>query len=247
LNIKAFSPECQTRAARPLRKKFPGSEQERRLAISQKEERMTVPKMQTVDQVPTPTQATPEAAKPDPLSLDNLKLSQDFLQTGGTKKLLTKVPLIKPPPQSFFRVHPDPAFRGEFAVLQLKDENETYLVTSAMMDELMGEVAPVTIYTCMTKQGVLFCWPVRLPGPDGRDNSYWKSAREAADHAMGQWIRIKANQYLKAYEVYLPDNKNLAEPKWPDLDFQGIIRLAGKDSLLDSADHHAVKVIRGVV
>jgi hypothetical protein len=178
-----------------------------------------------------PEPATPAAAEPkyDPLNLSNLRLSQDFLQTGGSKKLLTTIPLMKPPPQSFIRVHASPAFRGEFAVLELKDERETFLVTAKMIGELSGEIHPVTIYTAITKQGVLFAWPIRLPGPDGRDNPYWVSAREAAAKAMTEWVRVKSNQFLRAYEIYVPDSK-FPDPDWPAINFQEIIRLVGKNT-----------------
>ena len=45
--------------------------------------------------------------EPDPFDLANLRLDQSFVETAGVKKLLTTVPVRKPNPQDFVRVHPD--------------------------------------------------------------------------------------------------------------------------------------------
>jgi hypothetical protein len=67
-------------------------------------------------------------APADPFDAARLRLSQNFTATVGVKKRLTTVPVRKPSKQDFIRVHPDPAYRLDTAVLELKDENETYLV-----------------------------------------------------------------------------------------------------------------------
>ena len=60
--------------------------------------------VETVEPVLGTTPDTP----PDPFNPDNLRLSQSFAETVGVKKLLTTVPVRKPSPQDFVRVHPDP-------------------------------------------------------------------------------------------------------------------------------------------
>jgi hypothetical protein len=44
--------------------------------------------------------------KADPFDLEGLRLPQDFINTAGVKKELTSIPVRKPGPQDFFRVHP---------------------------------------------------------------------------------------------------------------------------------------------
>jgi hypothetical protein len=56
--------------------------------------------------------------------LSELVLSQNFAETAGTKKLLLTVPVRKPNPQDFVRVHPDPQYRTTIAVIELKDDRE---------------------------------------------------------------------------------------------------------------------------
>ena len=61
------------------------------------------------------------------LDLARLRLGQDFADKVGVKKALLTVPVRKPDRQSFVRVHPDPSWRLDTAVLTLKEERETYL------------------------------------------------------------------------------------------------------------------------
>jgi hypothetical protein len=119
----------------------------------------------------------------DPFKPSNLRLSQQFTEIVGVKKLLTTVPVRKPNPQDFVRVHPDPAFRGQFAILELKEEREEYIVTNNAVHELSEEAVNKVLYTAITRQGTPFMWPVRLPTSEGKDMDWWRSAREAAERA----------------------------------------------------------------
>jgi hypothetical protein len=81
--------------------------------------------------VPTPIvhgTDTSTATAPDPFDLSALRLSQNFLETAGVKKQLLTVPVRKPNPQDFVRVHPDPAYRADLLAVELKDDRETYVV-----------------------------------------------------------------------------------------------------------------------
>jgi hypothetical protein len=107
------------------------------------------------------------SSAPDPFDLSNLRLSQSFTDTAGVKKLLTTVPVRKPNPQDWVRVHPDPQMRDNFPLIELKDEREEYVVAGALVSELVGEFVSKTLYTTVNRQGVVSLWPVRLPDPDG--------------------------------------------------------------------------------
>src|SRR5262245_56974975 len=117
--------------------------------------------IQAVDIAPE-TLTTPD----DPFDIANLRLSQSFIETAGVKKLLTTVPVHKPNPQDFVRVRPEPEYRENFPVIELKDEREEYVITSALVPELVGEFVTKTLFTAINRQGTVFLWPVRLPGPD---------------------------------------------------------------------------------
>jgi hypothetical protein len=198
------------------------------------------------DDLPTLPPKMPEPAKYDPLDLANLRLAQNFQETAATQKLLTTVPLMKPSKQMWFRVHPSPDYRGEFALYEIKDEGEKWFVTPPMVEELGGLAFRATVYVCVSRQGTLFVTWVRLPGGNGKDNPWWQSARTYIGIGMEKWIRVEANHQASGYDVFKPEGK-FADPIWPELSFQEIIRLAAKDKLIDSPDHYAVKALRGAI
>src|SRR6516225_3022913 len=118
------------------------------------------------------TNATATTAAPDPFDLASLRLNPSFIETAGVKKLLTTVPVKKPSPQDFVRVHPAPEFRENFAMVDLKDDREEYIVVPALLPELTSEVVYKTLFTAVNRQGVVFLWPVRLPTPEDRRNEW---------------------------------------------------------------------------
>jgi hypothetical protein len=182
----------------------------------------------------------------DPFAnLDNLRLTQDFAETVGVKKLLTTIPVRRPNPQDFIRVNPDASYRDQFPAIELKDERELYIVARNMQPELATECVSATLFTAINRQGVLFLWPVRLPGPDGKTNEWWRSAREAAELAMASWIRLKANMSLGAYEIFKAESV-MQEPTWPELSFNELLRTAFRDRIISSPDHPVVKRLRGL-
>src|SRR5262245_25091215 len=89
----------------------------------------------------------------DPYDLNRLRLSQDFTEVVGVKKLLTTVRVGKPNPQSYVRVHPSEDYRGSFATIELRDERETYLILPSVARELPGECFMSSIRTAIDRQG----------------------------------------------------------------------------------------------
>ena len=132
----------------------------------------------------------------DPFDLDNLRVNQNFGDTVGVKKLLTTVPVRKPGKQEFVRVHPDPTYREILPLIDLKEDREVYVVTKRMISALAGEIIPYTLFTSITRQGVVFLWPVRLPSSDGRVIEWHRSAAEAAGRAMTKWIVAEPGRFL---------------------------------------------------
>ena len=181
----------------------------------------------------------------DPFDLSKLRLTQDFVETGGVKRLLTTVPVRKPAPQDFIRVHPDSSYRAAVALVEFRDERETYLVTMNIARELPGEFVSAILYTAINRQGVVHLWPVRLPASDGRILEWHRSAAEAAERAMDRWIRVRANMSLGAYEMF-EAAATIPDPVWPELSFQELLRVAFRDRLVDRLDHAVIKRLRGL-
>jgi hypothetical protein len=129
-------------------------------------------------------------------------------------------------------------------VLGLKEDRETYVVHASLHHELATDLVPKIIFPAITRQGVLFMWPVRLPDESGKHDAWNRSALEAAHLAMTGWVRVASNLPLGAYDVFQP-KVNLPEPKWPDLDLQQMLAIAFNHYFIDSLDHPRLRAIRG--
>jgi hypothetical protein len=192
--------------------------------------------------------ANNQPAAPDPFNVEALRLNQDFVEKSGVRKLLTTVPVRKPNKQEWIRVRPDESYRGIFAVIKLEEDGDFYILAPAVARELTNETLKVTIYTATNKQGVVFLWPVRVPDPDARVNTWHMTAIEAAEMAMKRSVRMKANMVLKAYEIALVDDpipEN--DPVWPDLSFNELMAIGFRKvgRFIDSFEHPVIKKLQG--
>jgi hypothetical protein len=102
----------------------------------------------------------------------------------------------------------------------------------------------VTLFTTVNRQGVVFLWPVRLPGPDGRESTWNTSARLAAEGAIQSWTRLTANMSLGAYEATIAEAIT-SEPRWPEVSFQELLKIAFRTRLITSLDHPVIKQLFG--
>ena len=192
----------------------------------------------------------PELRKVEAVDLfdpSRLRISQDFESEIGVKKALLTVPVHKPSRQWFVRVHPDQEFRLNTAILEIKEDREVYLVDPDLASQLPGEVRACCLFTAINRQGAVFLWNVTLPDPNGRRNEWARSALEAANMAMYDWIRVVANMNLGAYEVSVSQAK-LPEPQWPEsVTFKKLLEVAFRDRFIRDGDHPILKRLRGEV
>ena len=196
----------------------------------------------------TNAETIPVAAPPDPFDPARLRLSQDFASTLGVKKALLTVPVKKPAREWFVQVHPSDEYRLQTRVLELKEEREIYLIAQQLWPELATEAtcSPRALYTAINRQGVLFIWPIRLPGPDGKVDDWSRSALEAAALAKSKWVRLKANTSLGAYDVWEAEG-SLPGPEWPEVPFPDLLRTAFRDHYIGSPDHPVLRKLRGEI
>jgi hypothetical protein len=198
--------------------------------------------------VPPDDQPDEQANKPDalnPFAPENLRIDINLAEGIGVRKAIITIPVRKPNGQDFIRVHKEAEFRLPVAIIELRDDRETFLILPSIARDIPGEYIMVTMYTCINRQGVLFLWPVRLPGADGRQLEWHRSAAEAAEMAMKHWVRVKANMSLGAYDVY-EASSTIPDPEWPkDLTFEQMLRIAFKGRLVDSLSHPILKRLRG--
>jgi hypothetical protein len=176
-----------------------------------------------------------------------LRVSQNV--AADVRKALLAIPVRKPAKHWFVRVRPGAEWRCETFVLELEEDRETYLISPALFDELSSEsvVSPRLLVTAITKQGSLFLWPCKLPGPDGKLNAWPASMLEAIAAAEQRWVRVATNKILGIYDCTESLAKTISEPAWPDLTFEQILRTAFRGKIIDSPDHPVLRKLRDEV
>jgi hypothetical protein len=174
-----------------------------------------------------------------------LRLSDaDTANLSGAGELLSHVPVRKPNRHEFFRVHPDPEMSLVTTVFLDKEENETFFVAPEMRQVLVGETKPVLLITAITTQNVVMIIPVSLP-VDGRTNPWQETAREAAERAKTDWVRMASDKQLGAYRIYKAEGE-LSEPVWPAQSFNELLDIAFRDRIIKQTDHPVVRRLRGM-
>ena len=113
-----------------------------------------------------------------------------------------------------------------------------------MVRSWQPEVHPACLFLAITKQGNVFFWPAKLPGMDGRSNSWNQSALAAAKIAESRWVRLSANLPAGLYDVHEAAD-NLTDPTWPELSFPELLKLCFKDRFIRALNHPLLKLLRG--
>ena len=186
------------------------------------------------------------SASPDPFDPASLRLGQDFASTIGVRKVLTTVPCRKPNRHEFVRVRPGEDRRLETGLFEDRVNREIYLVRRDLWSELAGEVYPACLFLAINRQGDVFLWRCKLPGPDGRSNTWNDSAVAAARLAETKWVRVSANMGAGMYDTHEALGE-LSGPEWPGLAFREILELCFKDRFIQDADHPVIRALRGLV
>ena len=181
---------------------------------------------------------------PDPFDPESLRLSQDFAASIGVKKVLTTVACRKPNKHEFVRVRVGHDWRLETGVFEDKINRDVYLVERSLWSELAGDVYPVCLFLAANRQSDVFLWPAKLPGADGRSNTWNDSALAASQLAQNKWIRLSANMGASMYDTFEAAGE-LANPEWPDLTFAAILKLCFKDRFIKDLEHPVIRSLRG--
>jgi hypothetical protein len=174
------------------------------------------------------------------------RLDQSELDQPVVKTVLTAIPIRKPEPLEFVRVHADPNYRmGPVPLISLKKSREFYLVVPTLRRELkpreywIGE-----IFLATNRLDKPFFWITTIQSPTGRVSDWYNSGIECAERAMHEWVQIVADQDAGVYTVALAEDK-LEEPQWPEQTFAELFQLAFKRRTVDNLSHPVFKQLRG--
>ena len=184
------------------------------------------------------TTAVKHSSQNSPFS--SLRLTQNFGETLGVKKVLTTVPVGRPSKDRFFRTHSSPSWVFPTWILENKATEETYLVSAEVASVLDDQVRAVELYAAIDRQNNPFLIPIPLPGPNGVRNRWHESLAQAVEKAKSVWIRISANKDLGGYDIFEATAK-LPDPVWPDITMDELLEVAFKGRVITSLDHPIVQ------
>jgi hypothetical protein len=142
----------------------------------------------------------------------------------STRKMLSHCRVGRPSKTSFVRASDRPEDTMNAAILELKDENETYLVVPSVAAGLPGLVSFCSLTVGIDRQGNPFLWVVKGPNLDGKDNDWNRSMREAQAAAKKRWVRIESNRAAGGYDVF-EAAAGISDPEWPSHTLQDYVRV----------------------
>jgi hypothetical protein len=183
-----------------------------------------------------PTLVTTEdpPRKDDFDDLESLKLSQDFTAMAGTRKLITRIPVRPPKKFQWFKVRADAEHRFQASLLKdvEGERDDVYLVNPLVAAEVQEETYAAALYQLATRRGSFSLWAIPIT-----DNSWHKSAHEAAEMGMERFIRIDANRETGGYDITVSEHP-MPEPEWPALNMSEVLRIAfGGGRYIQTIEH----------
>ena len=163
----------------------------------------------------------PGLSPDDPFAPHNVQLTPDDVVVGV--KAIVHIPVKKPKGMGFFRVHPSIAIN----TVLLEHDKELFYVAPGMRAHI-EEGKPHTLFFCLSRTGS----PFRVAGAASRRNRKIKSVvgkrARSCRTRQDQMVRCWANQRDNTYDVVMA-TAPIPDPKWPDLDVAGIMRLRIQD------------------
>jgi hypothetical protein len=132
------------------------------------------------------------------------------------------------------------------AIFEDKDSREIFLIAPDMVPHMsaLGEVTPAKLVPAITRQGVLFLIPAKLPNEAGSNSAWQDTLLRATELAKKKWIRTYADMALGAYRIFEAEG-NLSEPEWPDMTLSEMLEVGFKDRVIDSEDHPVFNKLLG--
>jgi hypothetical protein len=200
-----------------------------------------------VDPKPQPAAELPKSTKRYFSDLEGLQRSiNQEAAAVGSQELLTRCPARKPRRTEFIRMHRDPSMRFQGFVYSDRDEGEDmYWVDPGLVREFdEGMVKSAVLTLTISRKGILFMWPLIIPG-DAKSlgRSWHETAWKAAEEAKEKWVRVAADRRLSGYRIHVAVGE-FPEPTWPDRPFNELLELAFEGRNINSIDHQILRDLR---
>jgi hypothetical protein len=203
------------------------------------------PENDAKDQAPRDPSSTPTA--PNPFDPSRYRLDQDYLSQLGITEVTSEIPVTRPKADEWVRVHPGDEYRYPAGVVETKSDRDLYLVDCNLWPRLKTE--PLfqvrVLYLGVTTEGKPFLWPVRVPGPDGKMESWIRVPLTAIEHAKVNWTRFYWDSTTRKHCIRITDAE-FAEVRWPNLSMDQLLDIAFKDRIVSDLAHPVLQnLLRG--
>ncbi len=177
--------------------------------------------------------------------LSALRLSPDEAGHIGSEEVLAHISIRRPNVNEFCRVNPDPAMSLATSIY-VDPERETYFVAPALRSVMVAGVKSVLLLAAVNQRGSPFVWPIALGDGTGRSNPWRDTAREAAELAKREWVKLVSDMRDGCYRIYRAKGK-LPEPVFPEKSLDELLRIAFRGRIIDAETHPAVKQALGII
>jgi hypothetical protein len=177
--------------------------------------------------------------------LSALRLTPDEAGQIGSEEALVHVSVRKPSNNEFVRVNPDPTMSLSTSVF-IDSEREVYLVAPNARNVLVAGVKAMLLLATVNQRGVFFIWPLALGDGTGRRNAWHDTAREAAELAKREWIKLVSDMPSGQYRVYRAKGE-LPNPVFPEKSLEELLRIAFRGRVIDGEDHPVVRQALGLI
>jgi len=173
---------------------------------------------------------------------EKLRVSQDFVGEAGVEKVHSVFPVRKPG-KEFFMVCSGEEWPLLVAFIDSEDGKDFWIVVPELVPLVANEVSYRLLRLAVNRDGDAFLWPLKvLPG--GQRNAWNDSAMVAAEEATTRWVRVTNGG--SQYNIMV-SKANYGDPKWPELSFSEILKLAFKDRIIDDYNHPVLQRLRGEI
>ena len=174
-----------------------------------------------------------------------LRLTPDEAGQIGTEEVLAHVSVRKPSINEFVRVNPDPAMSLATSIF-VDPERETYFVAPSARNVLVAGVKAMLLVPTVNQRGLFFIWPIALGDGSGRRNAWHETAREAAEYAKREWVKLASDMPGGCYRIYKAKGA-LPNPVFPDKSLEELLRIAFRGRIIDSESHPVVRQALGMI
>ena len=183
------------------------------------------------------------------INLDRVKAKASQQSVIGVMTEYTVIPIRNPKPDEFFRVMPGEKYTTDVNILQMKTDNEWYLVDEDILPEIQleSQLKVMQLYVCVTQNSTPFVCLIPQPDSEGRLNSWHESGHKSMEEAKNFWVRRQADKSNGGYLITKASNAQLPDPKWPTESLEDLIDKAFDRYYIDKLDHPVLRRLRGEV